>query len=287
MSYAAPRALRMALERRLARRSAETGLGLDRLRRRVLLERIVARLDSAEPGRWVLKGGMALDVRLREDARATRDIDFGLRDDVRQAAALHERVGDALRDDPDGDGFVLAAEAPAQLRPDGAGHITWRMRVAADMADKPFGRIRIDVSPRAHELDVTDRLTLSNSLDFADIPAPAIEVVDVNRHAAEKLHALCRDYGDRGNSRVRDLVDLVILVEHDLLDRAAVGAAARRVWAERDGAEPPPGLPPLPGDWPARYERLAAEHRVRSGTFAEAVGIAAAMQAAATVTDVD
>jgi predicted nucleotidyltransferase component of viral defense system len=282
VSYATPRALRMALERRLARRSAETGTGLDRLRRRVLLERIVARLDAAEPDRWVLKGGMALDVRLSESARATRDIDFGLRDDVGDAADMHERLGDALRADPDGDRFVLVAEAPQQLRPDGAGHVTWRMRIAADLADTSFGRIQVDVSPRAHELDATDRLTLANSLDFADIPAPAIEVVDVNRHAAEKLHALCRDYGDGENSRVRDLVDLVILVEHDLLDPAAVGAAAERVWAERDGAQPPPALPPLPGAWPDRYEVLAAEHRLRAATFAEAVDVGERLHAAAT-----
>ncbi|MEX2458097.1 MAG: nucleotidyl transferase AbiEii/AbiGii toxin family protein [Actinomycetota bacterium] len=73
----------MAFERRLLTRSSESGIGLDRLRRRVLFERIVARLEAAEPGRWVLKGGMALEVRLQDDTRLTKDIDLGLRDDVR------------------------------------------------------------------------------------------------------------------------------------------------------------------------------------------------------------
>jgi hypothetical protein len=49
----------MALEDRLLARSNETGVSLDRLRRRVVFERVVARLHAAEPGRWVLKGGMA------------------------------------------------------------------------------------------------------------------------------------------------------------------------------------------------------------------------------------
>ena len=119
MSYRTPQALRMALERRLLARSDATGVGLDRLRRRVLLERIVARLQAAEPGRWVLKGGMAFEARLGDEARLTRDIDFGLRDAVADAAELYERLIGALTTDPDGDRFVLAPEAPTVLRQDG------------------------------------------------------------------------------------------------------------------------------------------------------------------------
>lgn len=51
---------------------------LERLLRRVVLERIVTRLEHAQPGRWVLKGGMALDVRLAERARLTKVIDLHL-----------------------------------------------------------------------------------------------------------------------------------------------------------------------------------------------------------------
>lgn len=87
MTYETPKAFRTALEDRLKTLSIDTGLGLDRLRRRVLLERIVARLDTAERGQWVLKGGMALEVRLQAAARLTKDIDLGLRAEV--GAARH------------------------------------------------------------------------------------------------------------------------------------------------------------------------------------------------------
>jgi len=267
VTYDTPQALRMALEQRLLLRSTETGIGLDRLRRRVLFERIVSRLQGAEPGRWVLKGGMALEVRLRDDARLTKDIDLGLRDAVVNAAELHERLVDALTADPDGDGFVLTAGAPASLREDGGGHLTWRLKVAAALAGRPFGSIQLDVSPRAHELVATERVVLPNSLDFAGIPAPVIEIVDVHRHAAEKLHAMLRDFGERENSRVRDLVDVVILMEHDLLAPATVATATRQVWAERDGIAPPKAFPPLPESWPHRYERLAADHHLDTQSF--------------------
>lgn len=63
MRYASAPAFRTALEQRLLTRSTESGIGLDRLRRRVLLERALARIVGAHPGQWVLKGGMALEVR--------------------------------------------------------------------------------------------------------------------------------------------------------------------------------------------------------------------------------
>ncbi len=271
MSYDTPQALRMALEQRLLTRSNETGIALDRLRRRVLFERVVARLEAAEPGRWVLKGGMALEVRLQDDARLTKDIDLGLRDDVKDKGQLHDRVADALAVDLDGDGFVLTAAAAVTLAADGAGHLTWRIKVAASLAGKPFGGIQVDVSPRAHELDQTDRMRLANLLDFAGVPAPVVEVIDVHRHAAEKFHAMLRDFGDRENSRVRDLVDLALLIEHDQLDAARVADAATQVWAERGATKPPRSLPSLPATWPERYERLAADHDLATASFGAAV----------------
>ncbi len=270
MTYATPHALRMALEDRLRNRSAQSGISLDRLRRRVVFERIVARLEAAEPGQWVLKGGMALEVRLGDDARLTKDLDLGLRSEIDTAVNLHERLVEALAADRDGDGFELAAATPQLLRADRAGHVTWRVSVAASLAGRSFGGIRLDVSPRAHELVATERIALPNSLDFAGIPASVAEIVDVHRHAAEKFHAMLRDFGSRDNTRVRDLVDLVLLVEHHLLAPGQLAEAIRRVWAERDGAEPPAALPALPESWPARYERLAADHGGVTPTFADA-----------------
>jgi hypothetical protein len=45
----------MALEDRLRLQANESGVAVDRLRRRVLFERIIARLEHHEPGMWVLK----------------------------------------------------------------------------------------------------------------------------------------------------------------------------------------------------------------------------------------
>ena len=106
----------------------------------------MARLQVAEPGLWVLKGGMALEVRLTDVARLTKDIDVGLRDDVTGQADLHERLIDVLSDDPFNDRFIFEVSEPAALREDGGGHVTWRVPVAASLANKAFGAIKLDVS---------------------------------------------------------------------------------------------------------------------------------------------
>jgi hypothetical protein len=59
----------MALEQRLRDRAPD-GASLARDRKRVAFDRLLARLVTVAEGRWVLKGGFALDLRL--DARARR-----------------------------------------------------------------------------------------------------------------------------------------------------------------------------------------------------------------------
>lgn len=273
MTYETAEALRIALERRLLSQSKDSGISLDRLRRRVTFERVVARLEVAEPGQWVLKGGMALEVRLRDEARLTKDIDMGLRSVISDAAALHEQLIEALTADPFGDRFSIMVGQVIQLMEDDSGHVTWRAKVAAQLAGRPFGGVQLDVSPRAHELEQTDIVPLPNSLAFAGIDTPTIEIIDVHRHAAEKYHAMLRDFGDRENTRVRDLVDLVILHEQGLLDPVVLAVTVRQVWLERDAMEPPSSVPTFPTSWPYRYEALAADHHLSTTTFPAAVAI--------------
>ena len=53
-------------------------MSLARLRKEVAFDRLLARLLVVAPGRWVLKGGLALDFRFGERARTTRDIDLAI-----------------------------------------------------------------------------------------------------------------------------------------------------------------------------------------------------------------
>jgi hypothetical protein len=76
--YATTVALRAALEVRLNTMAAEQGLDLQRLRRQVAFDRFLCRLFRHADSPWLLKGGYAMELRMRS-ARTTRDIDLGLR----------------------------------------------------------------------------------------------------------------------------------------------------------------------------------------------------------------
>jgi len=274
VSYATAEALRAALEHRLNRQADESQTPVDRLRRRVLFERVASRLQAAEPGRWVVKGGMALEMRLPDGARLTKDLDLGLRDLEIDPDDLRNRLIESLTADPAGDRFVMAVGPVKRLAADGRGHPTWRASVAAALAGRRFGAIKLDISPRAHELDMTEVMELPNSLAFAGVRTAQIEVIDVHRHAAEKLHAIQRTFSDRENTRMRDLVDIVILVEHGLLDPAKLGPAMSSVWEDREGVAPPRELREPPASWAASYAATAAELALGAGSVDEAVGVA-------------
>ena len=74
MKYRTSVAFRTALEARL-KAAQRDGVGLARLRKRVVFERLLARLHAVAPDAWVLKGGFALELRLGAQARTTKDID--------------------------------------------------------------------------------------------------------------------------------------------------------------------------------------------------------------------
>jgi hypothetical protein len=78
MRYATPEAFRAALEDRLKHAQNEQ-VGLSRLRKRVVFERLLARLTVHAADEWVLKGGFALELRLDELSRSTKDIDVDWR----------------------------------------------------------------------------------------------------------------------------------------------------------------------------------------------------------------
>ena len=81
-------AFRMALKQRLRREAESTGLGLARLRKRVAFELFLRRLVEVAPNRWVLKGALALDLRLDATTRPTKYIDLERGDD--KGAAIQD-----------------------------------------------------------------------------------------------------------------------------------------------------------------------------------------------------
>lgn len=75
MRYLSPESFRSGVEARLKSSLSGSQADLLRARRIVVFERTFARLAVNDPGSRVLKGGAALEFRLNDRARATKDVD--------------------------------------------------------------------------------------------------------------------------------------------------------------------------------------------------------------------
>lgn len=150
MRYKDATAFRQALEDRLKTRAKGDGAALARDRKRVAFDRLLARLLAVAPEQWLLKGGFALELRLAERARATKDVDIDWQADEEQ---LLDTLIDAASHDA-GDFFVFTVErtsAPEDRL--GGSH---RFRVVASLAGRLFEMFLLDVGFRRDEQVVAD-----------------------------------------------------------------------------------------------------------------------------------
>jgi hypothetical protein len=253
MRYRTATAFRVALEHRLLAHSRETGLDLARLRKLVAFERLLARLLTAASDRWILKGGLALDFRLGDRARATVDMDLGRHDDE---AGASEDFDVASRADL-GDYFEFDIVRTALLdEADVAGAVRYRVR--ASLAGRRFEEFVVDVGFSA-AIDAPDQIMGPDLLAFADLPTIQVPTFPLPAHVAEKVHAYTRRYGpdQRPSTRVKDLVDLVLLAGLRSFSAGELRVALDRTFTSRTTHLLPGALPEPPTTWAEPYRRMA------------------------------
>ena len=90
----------------------------------------------------------------------------------------------------------------------------------------PYGGARFQIEPH-------DELELKNYLDFAGFEAPKIGVINVEQHFAEKIHAYTLPR-ESENSRVKDLVDLYLIVKNEKLDTELLKQCLKDTFSRRD-----------------------------------------------------
>lgn len=262
MRYRDGRAFRQALEQRLRDAANGDHARLVNLRRRIIFYRLLTRLTAAAADRWLLKGGLALDLRLPDRARATRDIDL---DWTAPAHELLDGLIDAARHDA-GDHLAFGLELAGAL-PDGApgGH---RFRVETSLAGRPFDAFRLDVGLR-HRAEPIDRLKAPDVLAFADVETATVPAISLETQVAEKVHAYTRTYErQRRSTRAKDLVDLALITGLPLAAER-LRCALTITFRERATHPLPATLPRPPMEW-----------RVPFGALAESVGLPKEMLAA-------
>lgn len=252
MRYTSATAFRRALEDRLKTLAGSDSARLARYRKRIVFDRLLARLVAVVPGTWVLKGGFALDLRLADRARTTKDVDLAWRADEDQ---LLDALLDAVAHDLD-DFFVFSLER-ADTEPDLLAG-THRFRVNASLAGRPFESFVLDVGTHEGTHSGEDTLTTPDLLGFAGLVPVAVPTLPLAAQVAEKLHAHTRTYeGGHPSTRTKDLVDLTLIASMLPLDAALLHTEIDAAFTRRGTHVPPATLPPPPAEWRIPYRRLA------------------------------
>ena len=91
---------------------------------------------------------------------------------------------------------------------------------------------------------------------------------------AEKLHAHALPRKGRPNSRVKDLVDLLLLIESGTLDVDRVGQCIEATFRRRDTHPVPSSLGPPPQAWAGPFADMAGKCGLSQDLAAAFSGIA-------------
>ena len=273
-SYATARGFRTALEERLRRASER--IDLNRLRRQVSFDRLLARLFQEEPAPWALKGGYALELRFKA-ARSTVDIDLTLQRVIPATAAgvdTNQAVREMLQTAADIslDDWFKFAIGPPVMDLTAAPYGGARYPVEARMDERIFARFHLDAGIGDVVIQPLETIVCRDWLGFAGIESSRVWMIAREQQFAEKIHAYTLPRNS-SNSRVKDLVDLALLIGSDGLDKQGILNALRLTFERRRTHDLPAGLITPPADWQIPFHALAEECGLPTDVIAVFAGV--------------
>lgn len=200
---------------------------------RYALERFLYRLgQSAHAQHFVLKGAMLFNLWYAMPHRPTRDVDllgFGASDLASIAQAFREIVSVSS---PDGMVFDATSVVVDEIRKS-AGYEGARVLVSAELAR---ARCKVQVDIGFGDAVTPGPVDAHYPVLLPDLPAPQVRTYPVYTVVAEKLHAMV--LLGMTNSRVKDYLDLSVLLEREALNPATLAEAIAATFARRGTALP-------------------------------------------------
>jgi hypothetical protein len=261
-TYATAGGFRKALEERLKRTSVVEQVDLNRLRRQVSFDRLLARLFREESAPWALKGGYALELRFKT-ARSTVDIDLTMQSVLtpqstsNDANQIVREMLQSVADGPLGDWFEYVIGPPVMdlaAAPYGGA----RYPVETQMDGRVFARFHLDVGIGDVVIRPLETIVCRDWLAFAAIESPRVQMISLEQQFAEKIHAYTLPRS-KPNSRVKDLVDLALLIGSGGLEKQRILDSLLATFERRGTHALPTGLAHPPADWQIPFQTLAKE----------------------------
>lgn len=257
-SFKTAAAFKTSLDARMRTRAAERGVPLSTLQLKFVMERLLARLFHSPDVPWLLKGGFAMDLRYRPSARTTKDLDLSVSVVVGSVSVeLRDRL-QAAADAELGDFLTFRIGEPKREltnAPKGGG----RFPCEAVLVGKTYAKFHLDVGIGDAVIGEPERLTGDDLLEFAGIdPAVALAIPKAQQFA-EKVHAYTFPWSGRLNTRTKDLVDLVLIIERAPPDPAHIRSALVATFATRATHPLPQVLSQPPAHWKTDFPAMATE----------------------------
>ncbi|WP_079891515.1 nucleotidyl transferase AbiEii/AbiGii toxin family protein [Simkania negevensis] len=135
----------------------------------------------------------------------------------------------------------------------------FRFPVESRIAQRTFEKFHLDVGIGDICFEPFEKIEGKDWLDFCGIPATICLVISVEQQFAEKIHAYTLPREQGYNSRVKDLVDMALLIQSYKIDYERVAAALKQTFARRRTHKLPDTLNTPPWDWNNTFEVLAMQ----------------------------
>jgi hypothetical protein len=273
--YATPGAFRQALESRLNAR-VSSNAELQRLRRLVAFDRLLARLFFDQSCPWIVKGGYSFEVRYGMSARTTKDIDLSLPQsslDTKRSNRGYQSLLEDLQDGAArdlGDHFEFHIGVPEQEfdAPPGGGA---RFPVEALLDRRVFAKFHLDVGIGDIVLGSSESVKAEEFFAFAGISPARFRILPIAQQFAEKVHSYTLPRPRGINSRVKDLVDLVLILDKEAPARELIKAAIEVTFNHRGTHDIPAMIPDAPPTWTSSFTAMAKQVNISETTVQGAI----------------
>lgn len=167
-----------------------------------------------------------------------------------------------------GDWFQFEVERPPSELPLGAvGEARFHVRGLID--GRRFETFHIDIGWGDPLVEPVENLATPALLAFADIPPTQVPCYPLTQHIAEKADAYTRPHVAAESSRVKDLVDILLMAGIRQMDGRVLYQALQATFNARKTHALPVFLPDPPTTWSAPFRRLAEETGLDCRTLAE------------------
>jgi hypothetical protein len=246
---------RRSIETKILKLHNNTGVPIPTIRKTLAFNRFLARLAIALPHGWVLKGGFFMQLQFHQKARTTKDIDLLFTD---QKKNIHNVLVKASRV-PLSDWFAFEV---------GAASVEGQIHSLLD--SRTFENFHLDINSSDILFGKPVGIPSREILDIPEFGNFVIPCYSLPQQIAEKFHALTKPYGAGVSSRVKDLVDILLIAGQEDLNFQILKKAIFSTFQNRNMHALPQKVPEVLVLFPKEYSSLANKLDIRQKTVLEA-----------------